>query len=248
MDLDFVADLEVGEPGDGVARGRASRTRPTGCPGDLRGRRCRRRRRTPSTASAQVLAAGVLLGLPLDVEGADRGGVVLVAGHDVHRAAGDVAVVEQPGPALGDVDARLGGRRARRARRRAPPSPRVAVVPGGRPWPSAVDGAFVAVRRCRPRARGAAAGAAAAGRARARRRGRRPGRGGPRAGRRRAPRSRRAAGLPGRPSRRAPPRRRPRAPSSPTAPSTAARARPMLPAACARIEREIPPSGPFPRY
>ena len=116
MDLYLVADLEVGEPGHGVlvAELHAPARRgvlATFVEGDAAVGEEHRVRHLH-----EVLAAGVLLGLPLHVEGADRGRVVLVAGHDVHRAAGDVAVVEQPGPALGDVDARLGGRRARRAR------------------------------------------------------------------------------------------------------------------------------------
>ena len=189
----------------------------------------------------EVLAAGVLLGLPLHVEGADRGRVVLVAGHDVHRAAGDAAVVEQPGPA------------ARRCRRTPWPSPctacpgrartfaRVAVVPrgspsrrrgGGRPsWP---------IRRDPPAGAGAAAGAAGGcGGPAARGRGNRAAAGDGRRGSRGGPGhgqvgGERRAGAGQRACRAARPDERHRADDDErrrhaAAPSTAARARPCFP-------------------
>ena len=150
------------------------------------------------------------LGLPLDVEGADRGGVVLVAGHDVHRAAGHrrrssssqarpsatsthaLAVAVQGVPATSaPFAAGVVGPRARRGAWRWTTAPFVVDPPDPPAGAGAAAGAAAG--------RGPAAGARAPPRRRGRQ-ARQPGRAGPRAGRRRARCPRRAADSPGCPA------------------------------------------------
>ena len=162
----------------------------------------------------------------------------------VHRAAGRRAVVEQPGLAARDVDARLGGRSARRARR--------ATVGRGPSWRGLVAVGVQAPSwpiRGAARPRGCRRGCGGGRRAQRGhgRRARPPERAGRRqvGGERGAGAGQRACRA-ARPAR-APPRRRPRAPSS--RPRRAPRPAHGRASRVVRgIEREIPPSGPFPRY